>query len=74
MILKIKLFASLQKFNPEQEEVELDDGTTVLDLIERMGISRSEVAIVLVDGRHAKLEQQLHDGEKLSLFPPIAGG
>jgi molybdopterin converting factor small subunit len=74
MELEIKLFASLRKFDPQQEKIELKDGTTVLDFIKQIGIPVSEVAIVLVNGRHANLEQALHDGEKISLFPPIAGG
>ena len=74
MELEIKLFANLRKFNPLLENIKLDDGTTVLELLERAGIPPSEVAIVLVDGRHAKLDQPLHDGETVAVFPPIAGG
>ena len=74
MQLEIKLFASLQKFMPEQESIEWEDGCTVSDLLARIGISPSEVAIVLVNGRHAQLEQKLHDGETVAFFPPIAGG
>ncbi|NIQ92344.1 MAG: MoaD/ThiS family protein [Deltaproteobacteria bacterium] len=74
MELDIKLFASLRKFNPLLDKINLDDGTTVLELLERAGIPPSEVAIVLVDGRHAKLDQLLHDGETVAVFPPIAGG
>ncbi len=74
MELDIKLFASLRKFNPLLDKIKLDDGTTVLELLERAGIPPSEVAIVLVDGRHAKLDQLLHDGETVAVFPPIAGG
>ena len=74
MELDIKLFASLRKFNPLLGKINLDDGTTVLELLERAGIPPSEVAIVLVDGRHAKLDQLLHDGETVEVFPPIAGG
>jgi molybdopterin synthase sulfur carrier subunit len=74
MELEIKLFASLRKFNPELEEIEVDDGITVLELFEKAGIPASEVAIVLVNGRHAKLDQPLQDGETVAAFPPIAGG
>ncbi|MEJ2236209.1 MAG: MoaD/ThiS family protein [Syntrophobacterales bacterium] len=74
MELKVKLFASLRKFNPELEEIEVDDGITVLELFEKAGIPASEVAIVLVNGRHAKLDQPLQDGETVAAFPPIAGG
>ncbi|MGD8371452.1 MAG: MoaD/ThiS family protein [Syntrophobacterales bacterium] len=73
MELEIKLFATLRKFD-QQEKIEFTDGTTVLDILESMAIPPSEVAVVLVNGRHAKLEQQLHDGETIALFPPIAGG
>ncbi len=74
MELEIKLFASLRKFSPQQEKIELDDGTTVRDFLEKIGIPASEVAVILVDGRHAKLDRPLHDGETVALFPPIAGG
>ena len=74
MELEIKLFASLRKFNPELEKIEVDDGITVLELFEKAGIPASEVAIVLVNGRHAKLDQPLLDGETVAVFPPIAGG
>jgi molybdopterin converting factor small subunit len=74
MELQIKLFANLRKFNPLLDKIKLDDGTTVLELLERAGIPPSEVAIVLVDGRHVKLDRPLHDGETVAVFPPIAGG
>ena len=74
MELEIKLFASLRKFNPELEKIEVDDGITVLELFEKAGIPASEVAIVLVNGRNAKLDQPLQDGETVAAFPPIAGG
>ena len=74
MELEIKLFANLRKFNPQLDRIRLDDGTTVLELLERAGIPPAEVAIVLVDGRHAKLDRPLHDGETVAVFPPIAGG
>jgi molybdopterin synthase sulfur carrier subunit len=74
MKVEIKLFASLQKFMPNAEKVELDDNCTVLDLLEKIGINSSEVAITLVNGRHVELDQTLYGGETVAIFPPIAGG
>ena len=74
MELEIKLFANLRKFNPELERIEVDEGTTIRQLFDEAGIPPSEVDIVLVDGRHATLDQPLHDGETVAAFPPIAGG
>ena len=74
MKVELKLFASLRKYGPAQEEIELAEGATVGDLLERLGVPPSEVAIALVNGRHAHNELPLCDGETLALFPPIAGG
>lgn len=74
MKLKIKLFASLQKFMPSTEKVELEENSTVGDLLKEIGINSSEVAIILVNGRHVALDQPLHEGETVAIFPPIAGG
>jgi sulfur carrier protein len=74
MKVEIRLFASLQKYGPAQEKIDLEEGTTVGDFLESVGIPPSEVAIVLVNGRHAQNEQPLDDGETIAVFPPIAGG
>ena len=74
MKVEIKLFASLQKFMPNAEKGELDNNCTVLNLLEKIGINSSEVAIILVNGRHVDLDQRLHEGETVAIFPPIAGG
>ena len=74
MKLEIKLFASLQKFMPNAEKVELGDNCTVLDLLKKIGINSSEVAITLVNSRHVELDQTLYEGETVAIFPPIAGG
>jgi molybdopterin synthase sulfur carrier subunit len=74
MKLEIKLFASLQKFMPNAENVDLDDNCTVLDLLKKIGINPSEVAIILVNGQHVELDQTLSGGETVAFFPPIAGG
>jgi molybdopterin synthase sulfur carrier subunit len=74
MELEIKLFASLRKFNSELDKIEVGEGTTIGELFDQAGIPPSEVAIVLVNGRHATLDQPLLDGETVAVFPPIAGG
>ena len=74
MELEIKLFASLRKFNPELEKIEVDEGITIGELFDQAGIPPSEVAIILVNGRHATLDQPLLGEETVAVFPPIAGG
>lgn len=74
MEIEVRLFASLRKYANDKSRIQLGEGASVSDFIEKIGVPPSEVAIILVDGRHARQEQRLHDGEAVSLFPAIAGG
>jgi sulfur carrier protein len=74
MKLDIKLFASLQKYMPDMERLELNGNSKVLDLLKRIGISSSEVSIALVNGQQVKLDHTLDEGDTVAIFPPIAGG
>ena len=74
MEIEIRLFASLRKYANDKSRIEMEDYANVSDFIERIGVPPSEVAIILVNGRHAHQDQRLHDGEAVSLFPAIAGG
>lgn len=74
MKLDIKLFASLQKYMPDMERLELNGSSKVLDLLKRIGISSSEVSIALVNGQQVKLDHTLDEGDTVEIFPPIAGG
>jgi sulfur carrier protein len=74
MEIQIRLFAGLREYARHGDMVELEEGRDVLDLIEKLGIPPQKVAIILVNGRHAREGQHLHDGETVSLFPAIAGG
>ena len=74
MEIEYRLFASLRRYSDKKSCIEMKDGSQVRDLLDRIGIPPAEVAIILVDGRHATQERPLHDGETVSLFPAIAGG
>ena len=67
-------FREPSKYDTHKSKIELEDGANVSDFIERIGVPPSEVAIILVNGRHAHQDQRLHDGEAVALFPAIAGG
>ncbi len=84
MKITLKLFASLSIRLPAEArsshclQLDLDPGTTVLDVIHLMGLQSGECAIVLVDGvwvatgdRAAKV---LEEGQALAIWPPVAGG
>jgi sulfur carrier protein ThiS len=84
MKVTLKLFASLADRLPAEArahhriDLEVDPGTTVLDVIRRQGIPEALCAIVLVDGhwvaRPDHATRVLEQGQVLAIWPPIAGG
>jgi sulfur carrier protein ThiS len=79
MVIELALFAHLARYHPDGKggrsarPVDAPDGTAVGDLIAGLGLPDGP-RVVLVNGRHAGDEHQLADGDRLAIFPPIAGG
>jgi sulfur carrier protein ThiS len=84
MRLTLRLFASLAAHLPAETrsshrvDLDVDAGTTVLDVIRRQGIPEVLCAIVLIDGhwvaRPDRATRTLKEGQVLAIWPPIAGG
>jgi sulfur carrier protein ThiS len=84
MKITFKLFASLQDYLPVEAkrdntlELELAEGATIQQVIERFGLPQKACHLVLVDGvfvpQAARAARPLKDGETLAIWPPIAGG
>ena len=77
MRVQIRLFANLRQYAPEGEhvfEVELTYGATTGQLLKSLHIPPTEEKVIMVNGHQAKEDTQLVDGDKVVLFPPMAGG
>jgi molybdopterin synthase sulfur carrier subunit len=77
MTVNVKLFAGLRQYAQTKDGksvIELPDGSTVSDALACCGIPQDKPRILLLNGRHAGLDQLLQPGDTLSLFPPVAGG
>lgn len=84
MKVTFKLFASLQDYLPVEAkarnivELDLPDGTTVQQVIERFGLPQKSCHLVLIDGHFVppaeRATRSLGNGETLAIWPPIAGG
>jgi molybdopterin converting factor small subunit len=54
---------------------ELAEGTTVQKFLEKeLGIPPGEVKIVFINGVSRSFDHVLADGDRVGIFPPIAGG
>lgn len=83
MKITIKLFAVLRDKMPpgskgEEAELEVDEGTRPVDVIEHLDIPRQLAHLVMINGVHLLPDEVknrvLQPGEVLAIFPPIAGG
>jgi molybdopterin converting factor small subunit len=79
MKIEIRLFASLARYLPDKSDgrsliVEVDDETTVKDILERMRVPLGEVKLIFINGIRSEMESSLKDGDRLGVFPPVAGG
>jgi sulfur-carrier protein len=80
----LKLFASLAAHLPPDArarhriDLDIEPGTTVLDVIRQQHIPENLCAIVLIDGawvaRPDRASRSLAEGQVLAIWPPVAGG
>lgn len=73
------LFATIMHYHPQGKgnepfTVELPDGSTVGDLIEHLGIKEGEAKQVFIGHRSRSFDHPLEDGDRVAIFPPVAGG
>jgi molybdopterin synthase sulfur carrier subunit len=77
-LVEVRLFGHLRRYLPttESPSVQLDavEGHTVEKLINDLGIPAEDPKVILVNGLHTDLDHPLQEGDRVSIFPPIAGG
>ena len=73
--IQVKLYATLRKFLPDDSnEMDIDPGTSVRDLLKRLGIPDTEAKLIFINGRRGSIDTILQGGERLGIFPPVGGG
>ena len=80
MRIELRLYASLARFMPDEKggsganTLEVDEGTTISDLLEALKVPPNAVKLIFLNGIHAQGDQVLNDGDRVGIFPPVAGG
>lgn len=72
--VEVRLFATFREGRQNKYFLELDDGTTVLDVLNLLNINPEEASIILINGKNVDVTKVLSNGDVLSLFPPVGGG
>lgn len=79
MNVDVVLFAHLSTFQPDglggrhSRTFELAEGTTIAEVIAAIGLP-DEPRVIFVNSRHAAEDRVLSEGDRLAIFPPVAGG
>lgn len=73
--INLKLFALLQRFNPENARAyPVEEGATINDIIEKLGIPEGESKFAFVNDKKVEFDHVLQNGDTLGLFPYVTGG
>lgn len=75
--ISVKLFAGLERRSGAggpDVVVPAANVPTVAALLERLGLPGGAAGLILVNGRHARLDSALRPGDEVALFPPLGGG
>ena len=81
MKVKVKYFAVCREmFNRDEEEMELPDGSVLMDILKRLEEEWPEipeyyqVMQMSVNWEYATERTKLSDGDEIALIPPVTGG
>jgi thiamine biosynthesis protein ThiS len=75
MQIRVQLMGTLKEKSPPQGGLEVPDGTTVAQLLERLQIDPRSVQVCTLNGRLVRdRNTPLHDGDELTVLPPVGGG
>ena len=79
MKVELYLFASLAEYMPPKADdgtnfMQTEEGVTINNFLLQFGVPEEAVQIIFVNGVISKADDVLHDGDRLGVFPAVAGG
>ncbi len=74
--VEVRFFDGLDELLPPGRRgrpirTEVAAGTTVKDLAESLSVPHTEIAVILVNGESVDFGHQLHDGDRMSVYPVV---
>ena len=80
MKIELSLFASLAQYAPDKtgshghQILEVAEGTTIMELLKGLKLPIDKIKMIFLNGLHSTGEEVLKDGDRVGVFPPVAGG
>ena len=72
--ITIKLFGPLRSGRFQEEQRVYPLGTTCHEVMQDLAIGQDDPGLLLINGRPAKPERAVQDGDILSVLPLVGGG
>jgi molybdopterin converting factor small subunit len=73
--IQLKLFAALAPLSPENSDrVPIEPGISVKEMLDQLAIPTVKAHLIFINGIKQNLETRLSGGERVGIFPPVAGG
>lgn len=54
--------------------MDVREGCTIGELLDMLQVPGDAVKVIFLNGRHAVVDQELHENDRAAVFPPVAGG
>ncbi len=79
MQVEIRVFATLRQYVPDMPLhssylMEVEEGTTLAEIRDRLGLPETEVKLVMRNFRQADFSEAAHLGDRIAFIPAAAGG
>lgn len=80
MKIELNLYASLARYIPPEVGApgnriwEVGEGTTILALLHGLQVPMDKVRLIFLNGLHAQGDEILREGDRVGIFPAVAGG
>ncbi|HEU4758918.1 MAG TPA: MoaD/ThiS family protein [Dehalococcoidia bacterium] len=77
MRVVVEVQAYLEQYSPSgrtEFEQELPEGASVLTLVRALNIPDELTSVIIVNNTNAGYDHPLHEGDRVILIPPLAGG
>ena len=77
MKIKVELQAYLEQYAPDGQPLfdqELPEGATVHTLVRSLRLPEELASVIIVNDTNADFSHPLHEGDRVTVIPPLAGG
>jgi molybdopterin converting factor small subunit len=79
MNVTVVCFGKMREYLPgdgskNRTEVDIEGPASIRDVVLALGAPVDQVFALLLDGRQARLDEEVHDGSEVTLMPPFTGG